>query len=179
VDVAKCHEKILALIKPGETIQRAIQRLGKSSKKYKIATLSKAKKAELPSDVLEERDQMLDLTSIANDLLLSGDMNVYEKTYEQLAHLLKEGQKANSMDMFSEDNVEVSKDKATDEANDVTWEFKWENKDDAQIFGPNTNEQMKKWVGEGYFESGVWVRQIGKSDSQFYTSKRIDFDLYS
>jgi CD2 antigen cytoplasmic tail-binding protein 2 len=61
----------------------------------------------------------------------------------------------------------------------VSWEFKWENKEDAPIYGPYANDQMIKWANDGYFESGVWVRRVGQPDSQFYTSKRIDFELYS
>lgn len=61
-------------------------------------------------------------------------------------------------------------------ANEVTWEFKWK-ADDADIHGPFSSEHMLKWVNEGYFKDGVMVRKTG-TDSQFYTSNRVDFDLY-
>ena len=36
---------------------------------------------------------------------------------------------------------------------------------------------QKKWVDGGYFKDGVFVRKH-KQAGGFYTSKRIDFDLY-
>lgn len=58
----------------------------------------------------------------------------------------------------------------------LQWEFKW-SQDNDEIQGPFTTEQMNKWSNEGYFKTGVWVRKCGES-SNFYTSNRIDFDLY-
>ena len=59
----------------------------------------------------------------------------------------------------------------------VYWEYKWENKDDADIYGPYQSEQMENWTNQDYFQDGVWVRKVG-SGQNFYTSKRIDFSLY-
>lgn len=58
----------------------------------------------------------------------------------------------------------------------LMWEFKWDQNKD-EIVGPHTTEQMLKWANEGYFKTGVWVRKCGENGS-FYTSNRIDFDLY-
>lgn len=58
------------------------------------------------------------------------------------------------------------------------WEFKWEDKEDAKVYGPFPTSQMLQWVNDKYFENGVYVRQCNKSDAKFYSSKRIDFDLY-
>jgi CD2 antigen cytoplasmic tail-binding protein 2 len=57
------------------------------------------------------------------------------------------------------------------------WEFKWENKDEAESYGPHSSSAMKDWVDAGYFKEGVFVRKY-KQDGPFYTSNRIDFDLY-
>lgn len=59
----------------------------------------------------------------------------------------------------------------------VQWEFKWENDDAAEIHGPHSSGEMQDWVNQGYFESGVWVRRVGQQ-GDFYTSRRIDFELY-
>lgn len=64
-------------------------------------------------------------------------------------------------------------------ADDVQWEFKWQNEDAAQIYGPYSTQQMQQWTEEGYFKDGVWVRRVGQTDAPFYSSKRIDFDLYT
>jgi len=60
----------------------------------------------------------------------------------------------------------------------ITWEFKWSNEDNIDVHGPCTSEQMQKWVEDGYFKDGVFVRRCGQNDAKFYSSKRIDFDLY-
>lgn len=58
----------------------------------------------------------------------------------------------------------------------LQWEFKWKAEDD-ETHGPYTSEQMLKYSETGYFKDGVLVRKVG-SESQFYTSNRVDFDLY-
>lgn len=70
-----------------------------------------------------------------------------------------------------DDNTET-----TSQQKKLMWEFKWDqNKDDVE--GPYSTEQMFKWANEGYFKTGVWARRCGEN-SNFYTSNRIDFDLY-
>ena len=60
----------------------------------------------------------------------------------------------------------------------VYWEYKWENKKEADKYGPFESAQMQDWVDQDFFSQGVWVRKVG-SDGEFYPSKRIDFDLYT
>ena len=60
----------------------------------------------------------------------------------------------------------------------MKWEYKWENKDDAEIHGPFTSAQMAGWVEDDYFPNGVYVRKTG-TDGNFYSSRRMDFDLYT
>ncbi|KAL8589439.1 CD2 antigen cytoplasmic tail-binding protein 2 [Nucella lapillus] len=59
----------------------------------------------------------------------------------------------------------------------VRWEYKEENTDAAPVQGPFTSSQMLDWVEEGKFKDGVFCRKVG-AQGQFYSSKRIDFDLY-
>lgn len=56
------------------------------------------------------------------------------------------------------------------------WEYKLEKEDD-KIQGPHTSEQMQKYVDEGFFKGEIWVRKVGQ-DGPFYSSRRIDFQLY-
>jgi len=65
----------------------------------------------------------------------------------------------------------------SDPNEEVKWEFKWENTEDAPIHGPHSSSEMKAWDEEGYFKDGVFVRKHSQA-GDFYTSKRIDFDLY-
>ena len=65
-----------------------------------------------------------------------------------------------------------------EDPNEVKWEYKWENTDTAEINGPYTSLSMQQWVDEGKFPDGVFARKYG-SGGEFYSSKRIDFDLYT
>lgn len=63
-------------------------------------------------------------------------------------------------------------------SNSVMWEFKWIDKEGEPVHGPCSSEHMQKWLEEGYFKDGVWVRRCDQPDAKFYSSKRIDFELY-
>nr|KAG5696882.1 hypothetical protein BaRGS_035292 [Batillaria attramentaria] len=65
-----------------------------------------------------------------------------------------------------------------EEESEVLWEYKWENTDSAPLQGPHSTSQMMTWQEEGYFKDGAFCRRVG-SGGQFYSSKRIDFDLYT
>ncbi|KAK6190714.1 hypothetical protein SNE40_002517 [Patella caerulea] len=78
---------------------------------------------------------------------------------------------------IEEKGKEVSE--AAEEDDDtVKWEYKWENKETATIHGPFTSSQMLTWTEENFFPDGVFVRKVD-GGGEFYTSKRIDFDLYT
>lgn len=60
---------------------------------------------------------------------------------------------------------------------DVMWEFKRDINSE-NVEGPFTSRQMHEWSVDGYFgESGVYVRKYGKSGN-FYSTKRIDFEIF-
>lgn len=65
-----------------------------------------------------------------------------------------------------------------DASDEVMWEYKWHNKDEEEIHGPFTSTQMLTWTEEDFFPEGVFCRKVN-SDGHYYTSKRIDFDLYT
>lgn len=69
----------------------------------------------------------------------------------------------------------AQEDNTNEDNNKVEWEFKWKQEDE-KVHGPFTTEQMQNWVEDEYFKSGVFVRKVG--DENFYTSNRIDFELY-
>lgn len=60
--------------------------------------------------------------------------------------------------------------------NKIMWEYKWDEGEDSQIYGPYSSEDMLAWNKQGYFRNGVYVRKV--NEKSFYSSKRIDFDLY-
>ena len=61
-------------------------------------------------------------------------------------------------------------------SNEVCWMYKWR-EDDTEVYGPYSSSQMMHWTNEGYFPDGVLVRKAN-TEGHFYSSRRIDFDLY-
>lgn len=138
------------------------------------------------------------VTELANQILTkTGNMDIYQETYEKINNLLNKDKKKNNdadLDMYADDFDQKEKQtlegklgiestsKGNDEElethnNEVKWEFKWSQDDKAEISGPHSTDQMQKWASEGHFKTGVWARKHGE-DSQFYSSNRIDFELY-
>lgn len=59
----------------------------------------------------------------------------------------------------------------------VTWDLKWSQDENAEVHGPHTSQQMHAWAKEGYFKKDAWVRRTGQQN-QFYSAARVDFELY-
>lgn len=176
----ECYRKMIVLMKPGETVKRAIQRYGATGKK----PLNARSKANVSEEEKKKQDtdkaNMLELIAVADQILDAGDMDVYERTFEQLNFRLKEVEELSksTLDMFADAEAEENETQVSTESN-VSWLIKWEDKEDAEVHGPFTNDQMISWTDSGYFEKGAWVRQVGKQDAKFYSTRRIDFELFS
>jgi CD2 antigen cytoplasmic tail-binding protein 2 len=148
------------------------------------------------------------LTSVANEILTkTGNMDIYQETYENLKTILNRADKKSAgntsskndgeLDMYADDFdskekekiTEIDKEESMEEELDnkeeevdkkgtqLAWEFKWSQGDDVEVHGPHNTDQMQQWVKEGYFKTGVWVRKCG-IEGPFYTSNRIDCELY-
>ena len=173
---------VVSLLKPGENVLKALRRFGgkKPGKKQK----------DTEKDVDKEgnKDNLLKLTEFADSLLQQGDFEIYSKTFERLNVELKREeekfQEADDDDELEKAFAQSSKEpgtKTTEETvpniDEVMWEYKWEQSDDAQLYGPYSNSCMISWKEQGFFKDGVLCRKIGSTGS-FYNSKRLDFDLY-
>lgn len=181
LDTNECYRKILSFLQPGESVHKAIRRLGpKSSARSRDRTGAKSNSATGSSGGQESenktKEQMLSLISLADQLISSGDMDAYELTYEQLTFRLNSVQKATASIVPNGDESRTDKKTVPDE---VTWELKWSDSEEAEIHGPFSNEQMIQWRDAGYFENQALVRQKGRAGASFNSAKRIDFDLYS
>ncbi|KAK9889409.1 hypothetical protein WA026_004682 [Henosepilachna vigintioctopunctata] len=81
-DEIKNYEGMLELMKPGETVNKALNRLGGSNKKLSSVERLKKKKA----GTLIENEDVTKLTALANQNLTSlGNMDVYQETYEAIS----------------------------------------------------------------------------------------------
>ncbi|KAH8402542.1 hypothetical protein KR222_008599 [Zaprionus bogoriensis] len=179
--------KMLEFMKPGESVQMALQRLGR--KRPKLSTLEKLKQKKAGITNTETQD-IATLTEVANEILSStGNMDIYQETYEQITRKLEDLPSTSkpageSFDMYADDFEEKEskllkqsqKPAAEPSTNEIKWEFKWKQTDE-DIQGPYSTEKMLNWSTGDYFKSGVYVRKVGEN-SNFYSSNRIDFDLY-
>lgn len=200
-DVITAYRRILELMEPKETIKRTLQRLGKKSANISSIERFRRKKAGI---VDENAALVTELTELTNKILTKlGNMDIYQETYEQInakfGSKLKSGilnDDNDALDMYADDfdakeqnkitagpssGVHSTKDATASTSVSVTndtvqWEFKWKQNDTA-CHGPFTTEQMQQWVTDGYFKDGVFVKKIG-TDTQFYSSNRVDFELY-
>jgi len=181
--------KMLEFMKEGETVKMTLQRLG--SQRPVLTTLQriKQKKAGIVDTKTQEISQ---LTELANEILSkTGNMDIYQETYESIKSKIADlpgtskPKAADDIDMYADDfeTKELERSKTSDPTakptmttSEVTWEFKW-SQNETEIQGPFTTEKMLKWSQENYFKTGVYVRKCGEN-TNFYTSNRIDFDLY-
>ncbi|KAG5892646.1 hypothetical protein JTB14_025441 [Gonioctena quinquepunctata] len=190
-DEIKSYKNILEYMKPRESINKALKRLGGADMKLSSVERLKRKKA----GTLNDNKDVTDLTELANQILTKlGNMDIYQETYEQIKEKIEKDERKKSknkepeLDMYADDfdvkeKVKIGTipedEKINDDKNEkpteLMWEFKWKIEDE-EIHGPHTTGQMIKWSKEKYFKSGVMVRKCGESN--FYTSNRIDFELY-
>lgn len=193
-------EAVVELLQPGETVAAGLRRLGGLGGRKK----RKLKEESEPTEETKRDAEKLDkLTALADRLVGSGMFEIYQQTYEKLAYLLKsmtsvkpavgkksgnddDDEEEDELDMFGDkfDETHRSRSDKKEEENtrvsdEVLWEYKWENKDNAELYGPFTSQQMQDWVDEGYFSTGVYCKRVDQEGSQFYNSKRLDFELYT
>ncbi|KAM9392754.1 CD2 antigen cytoplasmic tail-binding protein 2 isoform 1-T3 [Pholidichthys leucotaenia] len=194
-------EEVVGLLQPGETVAAALRRLGglRGRKKGKLREESDSSK-----EIKRDAEKLDWLTALADRLVGLGMFEIYQQTYEKLAYKLKsmsskqpagglkcrgedDDEEEEELDMFGDKFDEKlgtkSVDKEEEEENkrvsdEVMWEYKWDIAADAEIYGPFTSQQMQNWVDEGYFKDGVYCRRVDQEGSQFYNSKRLDFELY-
>jgi CD2 antigen cytoplasmic tail-binding protein 2 len=191
-------KQLLEILTPGESVSKALRRLGGGKKSSKEKWSHKKKRS---SEVSQEEEGNIEgkpgsdndstalskLTSLADSLLVAGEYDVYQLTFEGVKYRIEQEEENEDDDLDKlGDALDTGKElsgvktgsKSQSQIPEVMWEFKWKNEDDAPTYGPYSSEDMLKWTEDGYFKDGVWARQTGSTDKPFYNSRRIDFDLY-
>ncbi|XP_071856792.1 CD2 antigen cytoplasmic tail-binding protein 2 homolog holn1 [Bombus fervidus] len=193
------YKQILEYLQPGETVSKALCRLGKGKKRLTTAERWKRKQEKKPIEDDQNSISITKLTELANELLTrTGNMDIYQESYEQIKKKVELGDKhahpskqEAELDMYADDfdvkekakldenesNNKGIDNSEADETKEVTWELKWSQDENAEVYGPHTSEEMNAWAREGYFKSGAWVRRTGQNN-QFYDAARVDFELY-
>ncbi|KAJ8250863.1 hypothetical protein GJAV_G00214070 [Gymnothorax javanicus] len=184
---------VVELLLPGETVAGGLRRLGGLGRK-KVKGQGEGKEAGPDRDA-EKLDR---LTALADRLVASGEFEIYQQTYEKLSYGLRRMRgvgvlqrsetvpEDDELDMFAEHIDSLDKEEMLEQEEEaagilneeVLWEYRWQNDEGAELYGPFTSQQMQDWVDEGYFKDGVYCRRVGEGSAQFYSSKRLDFDLY-
>lgn len=110
-------------MKPGETIAKALRRLGGNKGKQMTSSQRWKAKKQKTEDTVEDKqgakdkENFLALTGLADRVLQGGDMEVYEMTHEKLTYELKKFEKGDervkipegtdddddALDMFADD----------------------------------------------------------------------------
>lgn len=128
LDIANHYKQMLELVKPGETVQKAICRLGgsKGSSRSASSRWKKRKNKEgtsgenvdnemTPEENADKEnfEKLQLLTRLADDIIQSGDMDIYQQTYEKMSfhvNLKSNGRKTSpseiadaALDMFGDD----------------------------------------------------------------------------
>lgn len=194
------YKQILEYLQPGETVSKALCRLGKGKKKLTTAERWKRKQEKKSIEDDQNSISITKLTELANELLTrTGNMDIYQESYEHIKKKVEVGEKhahpskqEAELDMYADDfdvkekvkldgnegNVnEIDNSENEHKEEEIMWELKWSQDENAEIHGPHTSEQMHAWAKEGYFKSGAWVRRRGQNN-QFYNAARVDFELY-
>ncbi|CAF2857733.1 unnamed protein product [Rotaria sp. Silwood2] len=191
---------LLTIMQPNETVVRAIKRLGaaatsnKSKQRLKQrkplpGEISTALSVELTPEELKKNKFLLEeMTGLADQFVSNGQLDIYQETYEQLKTKLDRIESSASsstnnsaFDMYGDSEIASSTTASTlstnkNNSSTVLWEYTTD--DNSTIQGPFTTEQMVRLTNiEGKLDKNkVRCRRVGTE--QFYSLKRIDFDLY-
>lgn len=203
-DCIAAYRQMLEFMKPKESVAKTLRRLG-GNKEVSSSDRWKMKKAGVSTLTDEEKDAKVKfgrLTELADSILrFSGNMDIYQETYEYICNKISAAEKKQSnkrarreseeLDMYADDfgakeqerlkntenaTSEKVETKEPDDNNDTMWEFKLSKESD-EIKGPYSSQRMQEIVSGEDFQGEVWVRKIGSS-GEFYSSRRIDFELY-
>jgi len=193
------YREMLDLVKPQETINKALRRLGANSCLSASERLRRKKAGiDVSKGSKEDQASVTRLTELANKILSrTGNMDIYQYTYEHMSEKVNNAKKKKDIfaepenDMYADDFSEkesapkndesTSKEgKKTTDADNSKDELRWEYKtsqDSDVTEGPYSTQQMNEWMKSGHFKDQVWVRKF-ESGGDFYSTRRIDFELY-
>lgn len=84
-DRSSCYKEMLSIMKPHETVQQAIRRLGNSIPKRRPKTKSTTtSSAQTDAGVTEAKKDMEQIIELAHQMLEEGDTDIYQKSYDDL-----------------------------------------------------------------------------------------------
>ncbi|KAF7879878.1 uncharacterized protein EAF02_008048 [Botrytis sinoallii] len=158
-----------------ETVLEALARLGKSQVKTKKIPKWKLKKQTQKDDSMDVdaekiedpeqtriRDAINAITGAADQLLIRGQMDVYEQEREML---IRQYRRETGED-WEEPSEEVAMNEENGPAPTKMWEYRWtDGRDGAAKQGPFDGPTMVAWQDAGYFGEGVEFKRVGQEDN--------------
>ncbi|CAF1066145.1 unnamed protein product [Rotaria sordida] len=190
----KTLQSMLAIMKPGETVARTIKRLGTIISNNKPKQQWKQRKLlpgeiqttntieQTPEELKKNKLLLEEMSGLADQFVSNGELDIYQETYERLKTQLDrlQSSKDSTFDMYGDSDISSSINKPTDtnSSSKVLWEYTTNVNSIENLQGPFTTEQMIRLINtEGKLDKNkVSCRRVGTE--QFYSIKRIDFDLY-
>lgn len=91
-DEAECYRQMTVLVRPKETVARALMRFGggKKSSAQRLKEKKRIKEGKETDEDKKSREDMTTLTGLADSVLTrSGHMEIYEETYESMTFKMK------------------------------------------------------------------------------------------
>eukprot|EP00808_Paulinella_micropora_P001424 g22807.t1 len=167
---------LLQHMHPGESVLKALKRLGGGPSKTQLkkknvrtktkpsddATATKeagaASDDKPAADAAEQKRQFEELTGAANELLAQGVFSIYQDVYGKIKWQLECHERKLQAEAKAREEVLKS--------TGPKWEFRWNTKD--QLRGPHTAKEMQAWQDAGYFkhpDMRVRLHQDGQADA--------------
>lgn len=88
-DQVAAYKQMLELMEEGETVAKALRRLG-GNKTLSASERLKRKKAGLSIETNGDAGKVTELTELANRILTkTGNMNVYQESYQQIKNMVR------------------------------------------------------------------------------------------
>ena len=170
------YSKLLPLVSDTETVSLALVRYGQLIKQQQQQRRQEQKIKPQPLDGGSPdmaKKALHELTELASALLLKGEVSIYQKTRNDILHILPSAATADhATSMGPENNKKTTAvGKALSQAaattsnnNKVLWEYM--GKHDGQIHGLYTTQQIQGWIQLGYFVGPTAVRIRTVQDQQ-------------
>jgi CD2 antigen cytoplasmic tail-binding protein 2 len=176
VSTQDLYQQMMALMSPlksSETVLQAIARYGNEikqertkrgnhNKRRRLDGAADADSAPATTQHKNAQDALNQLTMISNTLLLRhGQISIFDQTRETISALLLSEQLGGSSDSTKRPGPTPG-DAASSEKLYISVKWEYQGREDQQIHGPYTTQQMLDWTRAGYFvgPSAVYVRTV-------------------
>ncbi|KAM3178240.1 hypothetical protein ACTXT7_002949 [Hymenolepis weldensis] len=196
------YQQIASFLQPGETVLRALRRLGPTKsatqrqrernwiRRKDGTTATNAAKKILTPEEAAKAEAFAKLTELANDLLGSGDFDIYQKTKEVLEDVVTTRNQRNDDEseldalgaaIDGEADLEPSNgdgEEKTSESPSTKWLVKRAKsaESDAEIEGPYEESVLREWLNtKPSHASEIFVKRQDVKGEEFRQLSTVDF----